>query len=171
MKKGDKFIIPEDEFIGTSCKAGTIATLTSNLCVDTDGYRFTTEETRHIAGGWGMLRSDIEEYGITPLGVQGTKHDSEKNRIELIPYEAIEQIGLALTFGAKKYDDNNWRQGFKYSRLTGALLRHTFAWAAGQDKDPESGLSHLAHAGACLSFLIAHEQLGYGEDDRVKTKS
>lgn len=101
----------------------------------------------------------------------GTKHDTGKNRLELIPVEAIEQIGLAYTFGASKYEDNNWRKGFKWTRLVGALLRHTYSWAAGEDKDPESGLSHLAHAGACVTFLIAHEQLGYGEDDRVKTKS
>lgn len=99
----------------------------------------------------------------------GTKHDSGKNRLELIPVEAIEQIGLAYTFGASKYDDNNWRGGFKWTRLVGALLRHTTAWLRGEDKDPESGLSHLSHAGACLTMLIAHEQIGYGEDDRVKT--
>ncbi len=100
---------------------------------------------------------------------KGTKHDDGKNRLELIPVEFIEQVGLAFSFGAKKYDDNNWRNGFKWTRVIAALLRHTYSWSKGQDKDPESGLSHLAHAGACLAILIAHEQLNYGEDDRVKT--
>lgn len=101
----------------------------------------------------------------------GTKYDGDKNMVELIPVEFIEQVGLALTFGAKKYSPDNWRKGFKWRRLVGATLRHVYAWSAGEDKDPESGLSHLAHAGACLAFLIGHEQCGYGEDDRIRTKN
>lgn len=119
--------------------------------------------------GGGMLEKVTEK--VVAINTGGTKHDTGKNRLELIPVEAIEQIGLAFTFGAKKYDDNNWRKGFDWERLRGALMRHTLAWAKGEDLDPESGLSHLAHAGACLAMLITHEQLNYGRDNRVKTKN
>lgn len=100
--------------------------------------------------------------------MSGTKHDSGKVMLELLPFESLEQIAQVLTFGAKKYAAHNWRGGFAWSRLLGACLRHLFAWARGQDNDPESGLSHLAHAGCCILFLIAHVVNGYGEDDRHK---
>lgn len=96
----------------------------------------------------------------------GIKHDSGKPRLELLPSEALEEIAKVLTFGAEKYDDWNWAKGFKYSRLLGALLRHVLAFMRGEDKDPETGLSHLAHAGANIVFLLYHIKVGVGEDDR-----
>lgn len=96
------------------------------------------------------------------------KHDEEKIRMDCFPSEAIEEISKVLTFGAKKYDDWNWAKGFKWSRLLGALLRHVFAWARGEDKDSETGLSHLAHAGCCIVFLLYHEKYHRNLDDRFK---
>lgn len=94
------------------------------------------------------------------------KHDGEKVRIDLIPTVALEEIAKVLTFGAKKYDSWNWTKGFKWSRLIGAALRHLFAFMRGQDKDPETGLSHLAHLGCCVVFLIWHEKFRKDLDDR-----
>lgn len=65
----------------------------------------------------------------------------------------------------------NWAKGFTWSRLIGAALRHLFAFARGEDRDPESGLSHLAHAGCCILFLITHERCKLGTDDRFKLSS
>jgi len=96
------------------------------------------------------------------------KYDGEKQRLELIPESAIRALGSVLTYGAKKYDDNNWRKGFKWTRVFGAALRHLFLWVAGQDKDDESGLSHLAHAMCNIAFLIEFQEKGSGEDDRIK---
>lgn len=97
-----------------------------------------------------------------------TKHDQKKNRLELIPPSGIEGIGRAMTFGATKYSAHNWANGFDWSRLCGSALRHLLAWMSGQDKDPESGLSHLDHLGACVVMLIAHENEKLGTDDRRK---
>jgi hypothetical protein len=74
--------------------------------------------------------------------------------VELFPPEVIVAISKVLTFGAKKYTDENWRQGIKYKRVYGALQRHLMAWYAGQENDNETGMSHLWHAGCCLTFLI-----------------
>ena len=103
---------------------------------------------------------------VRVLSKGGTKDDSQKNRLELIPVSGIEGIGRAMTFGAKKYADHNWAKGFNYSRLIGAAMRHLMAWTRGEDKDPESGLSHLDHLGACVVMLIAHETENLGTDDR-----
>lgn len=94
------------------------------------------------------------------------KHDAEKPRMELLDTHALEQIAAVMTFGARKYDAHNWRKGFAWSRLLGATLRHVFAYLRGEDTDPESGLSHLAHAGCCIMFLLWHEKYRKELDDR-----
>ena len=96
----------------------------------------------------------------------GVKHDEGKPRMDLLPPEALREIADVLALGAQKYDAHNWRRGFAYSRLLAAALRHVFSWAGGEDKDPESGKSHLAHAACCLMFLITFEQTRTGTDDR-----
>ena len=102
----------------------------------------------------------------SPVG--GIKHDTSKVQVELLPPASLEEIAKVLTFGAKKYASWNWSKGIAYSRLLGAALRHLFAWARGEDKDPESGLSHLAHAGCCIVFLIWMEKFRPDLDDRHK---
>ena len=77
----------------------------------------------------------------------GTKHDDSKVRVELLSPIAMTKIAEVLTFGAKKYESHNWQKGFKWSRVLGAALRHLFSYISGEDKAPESGLSHLAHCG------------------------
>lgn len=99
----------------------------------------------------------------------GIKHDAEKIRVELLPTEAVEEIAKVMTFGAKKYADHNWAKGISWSRLLGAAMRHLFAFSRGENKDPESGLSHLAHLGCCVLFLIWHEKHRPDLDDRFKT--
>lgn len=104
------------------------------------------------------------------MSEQAKKYDGGKPRMELLPREGLEEIAKVLTFGAAKYDAHNWRKGMAWSRLAGACARHLFAWVAGENKDPESGLSHLAHAGCCIVFLLtyeAHPQYA-AQDDRHK---
>ena len=108
------------------------------------------------------------EAAVAPAGglAGGVKHDGGKPRMDLLPPEALREIADVLALGAQKYDAHNWRKGFAYSRLIAAALRHLFAWVGGENKDPESGKSHLAHAACCLMFLITFEQTRTGTDDR-----
>lgn len=94
------------------------------------------------------------------------KLDSDKVPLELLPFESLIEVGKVLAFGAQKYGRYNWRQGMEWTRLVGAILRHLSAWMLGEDKDPESGLSHLAHAGCGILFLLAYELKTIGTDDR-----
>jgi hypothetical protein len=89
-----------------------------------------------------------------------------KPRLDLVPTAAIEEIAAVLTFGAGKYGDNNWCRGARWGRYYAALLRHLFAWWRGENLDPETGLSHLAHAGCCLLFLLTYQRENWGTDDR-----
>jgi len=88
------------------------------------------------------------------------KFDDKKNRLDLLPFEALEEIGWVMTYGAKKYAPHNWRKGMATERVIGAALRHIFSWAKGDKIDPESGRSHLAHAVCMLLFAITFEQQG-----------
>lgn len=100
--------------------------------------------------------------------LKGNKNDQEKIRTDLLPTMPLLKIAEVLTFGARKYADHNWRGGIQYSRLIGAALRHLLAFNDGEDKDPESNLSHLAHLGCCVLFLLEQEAKGTGLDDRYK---
>ena len=95
------------------------------------------------------------------------KDDNAKTRYDLLPPELLEETAKVLTFGAQKYSAHNWAQGASWSRYFSAMMRHMWAWWRGEDNDPETGFSHLAHAACCLSFLIAYQRRGLGEDDRV----
>lgn len=108
----------------------------------------------------------IENF--SPKAEGGVKFDSDKPRMELLDTYALEQIALVMSFGAKKYAAHNWRGGLAWSRLIGAALRHILAFMKGEDKDPESGLSHIAHAGCCIMFLLWHEKHKVEKDDRYK---
>lgn len=99
----------------------------------------------------------------------GIKNDQRKLRLELIPTESLRQQAAAMTVGAIKYGDNNWRGGLSYSRLYGAAMRHLTAFWDGETHCPEDGQPHLGAALACIGMLAAHHQQGLGTDDRPKT--
>lgn len=98
--------------------------------------------------------------------VVGVKHDQEKPDMSLLSAIAITRIAEVMSYGKKKYSAHNWRGGLAFSRLLGACLRHVFAYVGGESIDPESGLSHLAHASCCLMMLLEFETTRPDLDDR-----
>lgn len=96
---------------------------------------------------------------LTQLVLQQLSWDLVGKRDE---WAAINQVGLVMTHGARKYADHNWRKGIHYSRIKGACLRHLLAYAQGEAMDPESGLPHLAHLACELLFILQFEIEGRG---------
>jgi hypothetical protein len=94
------------------------------------------------------------------------KFDTDKLPLHLLSTEAMNQTAAVLKFGAIKYAEHNWRKGFAWSRPLSAAMRHITAFNDGEDKDPESGLSHLAHAACCIMFLLEFEKTHQHLDDR-----
>jgi hypothetical protein len=86
-----------------------------------------------------------------------------------MPSFGLEEMAKVMTFGAHKYAPHNFRLGMKYSRLWNGALRHLWAWLNGEDNDPESGVSHLAHCACCVLMLLDLQLLGKGDDDRWKS--
>jgi hypothetical protein len=114
---------------------------------------------------WKESRKMKDEQSETKIE-GGTKHDEEKIRLELVPSSLLFAVGEILTFGATKYGARNWEDGFAWSRAYGALQRHLWSWWEGEDVDPETGKSHLWHAGCELAFLIEFEDTHPELDDR-----
>lgn len=86
---------------------------------------------------------------------EGLKFDGGKVRPSLLPIDSLTKICEVLEFGAQKYKENSWQtvpEGEK--RYLDALMRHVFAHANGEETDPETGLSHLSHAGCNILFLL-----------------
>ena len=109
---------------------------------------------------------DHDRHMKAHVSIGAIKADKEKTRLDLIPPELISAVGRVLTFGSVKYSERNWEKGMAWGRVFGALMRHMWAWWGGEKQDPETGMSHLWHAGCCIAFLISYEERGIGTDDR-----
>lgn len=92
-------------------------------------------------------------------------------RYDLLPSEPLRLLAEHYGKGAAKYDDNQWRRGYEFSKSYAALMRHAWQWWAGEDIDEETGSPHMAavawHAFALLEFAATHP----GFDDRYKPEA
>ena len=98
----------------------------------------------------------------------GKKDDSRKIRMELIDPNFERNLGLALTYGAYKYKDNNW-MGVENgkTRYMGAIKRHLNAIQRGESVDLESGLRHSTLLAANVMFYM-HFEGSEISDERIK---
>lgn len=103
--------------------------------------------------------------------IEGTKHDAGKARYDLFPWDIMDGVIAVYTHGAAEYQDNNWRKGFAWGRIIGAVFRHFVAWINGNDIDDKSGLHNLDQAVWNLLTLRWMQKYGKGIDDRWKNDS
>jgi len=108
---------------------------------------------------------------VTPQSLrvdgQGRKDDDGKVPLDLLSPDFLEGIATVLGYGAGKYAPYNWAKGISYSRVYAAMQRHLNDWWAGEEKDDESEMSHLWHAGCCLMFLIHYHHPNNQEKYKV----
>ncbi len=82
-----------------------------------------------------------------PAATSGAKRE----KLHALPYDLIpfQEIVAAYArpaeFGSIKYEPWNWSRGLSRVQLLGSLLRHTFAYLRGEDRDSDSGLLHTDH--------------------------
>lgn len=92
---------------------------------------------------------------------------ARKPPLPLIPPAAEIAEAMVMASGAKKYGPFNWRSlNVRATEYIAAAKRHLAQWLDGQDDDPESGISHLAHARATLGILLDAITTGNAIDDR-----
>lgn len=105
---------------------------------------------------FGVTYAKTSKPASTELGL---KFDSGKPRYSLIPPIALKALADVLTFGADKYAPNSWQTVPNgEQRYLDALFRHIEAYRNGEQVDPESKLSHLAHAITNVAFLLHFEK-------------
>lgn len=92
-----------------------------------------------------------------------------KAPMHLIPPYALEQTAWVHKFGAERYGPFNWRDtGVCATTYVSAIMRHLNAWRDGEDLDPESGISHIAHIATSCNILLDAGHCGTLQDDRNK---
>lgn len=114
---------------------------------------------------WGNLITDATLVNLNAVvkdsqnsKTGGRKFDGDKLEYGLLPPLALAATVKVLTFGAQKYERDNWQKvPDSKRRYFDALQRHMWAWKQGEQNDQESGINHLAHAMCCLMFLYEHD--------------
>ena len=102
---------------------------------------------------------------------QGIKLDGGKPALDLIDPEFELDVARVLTYGATKYDVDNWKNGMSLGKAMAGVRRHLNAVARGEFIDPETGIQHTAHAACGVMFLhyfIRAEMLTVPDDRWVR---
>lgn len=97
---------------------------------------------------------------------EGQKIPSEKPLMRLLSFKGLGKIAEVMEWAAfTKYAPHNWKKiknPAERAKYIDALIRHAGEFSDGQSSfddlsfplDPESGLTHLAHLGACAMMLL-----------------
>lgn len=145
------------ELDSTEAKASAAVSRVMNGLVDDIARRRAEEDAR--------LTGEVRTVDPVTGGEKGTKPCQPG----LIPPEFMIELGKVYGFGAGKYAPWNWAKGYAWSLSFNALQRHLLSWLDGEELDPESNLSHLAHVAwhaATLYHFTIHHPTG---DDRWRT--
>lgn len=112
---------------------------------------------KFVSNGLGCVECDV--CGFTMRSTEyGIKHDTNKPRMDLLPFDALAEVARVMGVGAEKYGDDNWRLVEPATRYEAALLRHYAAYKSGEVNDPETGLPHLAHMATNALFILARSK-------------
>lgn len=81
------------------------------------------------------------------------RYNDNKLKWSLVDFKSLEDMVRVLEFGCKKYDEFNWQKGLTTKSICESMLRHLFSYLNGEDKDEESGISHIGHIQCNTMFL------------------
>ena len=110
-----------------------------------------------------MAKKELTSKDTNPKDAVGIA----KVPLSVVSAPVLMEIGLGMMEGARKYRRHNYRiAGVRASVYYDAAMRHLMGWWEGEDIDPDSGLSHVSKALACLTVLRDSMILGNWKDDR-----
>ncbi len=115
-----------------------------------------------------MVIPSAPAIGNTNVIGSAMRFNSGKLRWSLVDFDALDDMVKVLEFGAKKYDDNNWKKGLKTPEIFESIMRHLVAYMRGEDIDLESGLPHTGHI-LCNAMFLSYMQK-YKSDFDTRTK-
>lgn len=108
--------------------------------------------------------SKCEEVRVT--SATGGQKGQKDARFDLLDWRFLWELASVCGFGAKKYDDDNWRKGYDWRLSYGAMMRHQSQFWNGELRDEESGLHHLAHAAwHCMVLFVFSSRKRYVKFD------
>jgi hypothetical protein len=99
----------------------------------------------------------------------GQKGDKEA-RFDLIPARPLWELATLYGRGAQKYAERNWESGYEFHLSFSAAMRHAWSWWNGEDRDPETGVSHLVNAAWHLLNLVQLQITHPEHDDRPQRR-
>lgn len=149
--------------------AGTV--FKGNVTHNQHGHKFggftpRTEVSQVNPSGFDLYNVDFAEAERQVAAAMTGKR--EKLPLELIPFEALEDVVPAYQVGVGKYGRNSWREGMPYSVCASALLRHFSKWQRGEDHDPD-GQHHVAAIAFYALAILQYERDGRTDlDDRYR---
>ena len=109
------------------------------------------------------VEATVDTKPTNPKDACGVK----KVPISGMPAPVLLEAGLVKLHGDLKYGRYNWREaGVRGSVYYDAAFRHLAAWWEGEDLDPDSGISHIAHAITGLAVLRDAQLMDNWIDDR-----
>lgn len=113
-------------------------------------------------------RAMAAETSTNPKRAFGVRKPSA----QFIPPVALIEESVVMALGAAKYGAFNWQQDpVDATTYYSAAIRHLLQWFSGEDRDQESGASHLAHVRACMAILLDAQASGKLVDDRPQCAS
>lgn len=111
-----------------------------------------------------MLRFNAGKPRMTLLPASFYEALLDVVAVDYINQQMVREIVEVLEYGSAKYHEFNWADGGSWRMVADCALRHLLA----EDEfDAESGLSHMAHFGCNLMFLLEFSaKPQFGDDDR-----
>ncbi|MDQ6721209.1 MAG: DUF5664 domain-containing protein [Candidatus Dormibacteraeota bacterium] len=105
---------------------------------------------------------------VSPTGGEKGQKPAQASTLDARALLILAEVG---GFGTRKYAPHNYLRGYAWSLSLDALQRHVWAFQAGEDVDPESGLPHMAHAAWHALALVSFHARGLGVDDRFRQEA
>lgn len=129
-------------------------------------------ERERVADGqlgqrWGGYVGKIEGVGPdAPIATneRGGRQSDSPYRLDLLPMQAVLELGKVLKHGADKYGIDNWRQISSQEHLNHALV-HVVAHLAGDRQEGTHG--HLAHLLCRVAMALEMHIAEHGQSTRV----
>lgn len=120
---------------------------------------------------WPNAPLDVSEINIPPTML---RYNEGKTRWGLLPILAhiliqnhvmLRDLAAVYTFGAIKYDDNNWRKGGSWLKVLDSAMRHVDSVIGGETHDTDSTLDHRGHIAWNIITLMYFDENKLGMDD------
>lgn len=147
--------------------------------VDPGSLSAVPAEISELAKAIGKADNDNDDGGSVFNRAMGLPSSNPKRAFgvrkpsaQFIPPVAIIEESVVMALGAAKYGAFNWQDDLvDATTYYSAAIRHLLQWFSGEDRDAESGASHLAHVRACMAILIDAQASGKLIDDRPRCAS